>query len=30
MLVLQLSIADKHGLRLIEDAAHCIEGMSDR
>jgi UDP-4-amino-4-deoxy-L-arabinose-oxoglutarate aminotransferase len=23
------SIADKHGLRIVEDAAHCIEGMRD-
>jgi dTDP-4-amino-4,6-dideoxygalactose transaminase len=23
------AIADKHGLRLIEDAAHCIEGVRD-
>jgi dTDP-4-amino-4,6-dideoxygalactose transaminase len=23
------TIADKHGLRLIEDAAHCIEGVRD-
>jgi dTDP-4-amino-4,6-dideoxygalactose transaminase len=24
------AIADRHGLRLIEDAAHCIEGVRDR
>jgi UDP-4-amino-4-deoxy-L-arabinose-oxoglutarate aminotransferase len=23
------TVADRHGLRLIEDAAHCIEGMRD-
>src|SRR5262249_39453218 len=23
------TIADRHGLRIIEDAAHCIEGMRD-
>ena len=22
-------IADKHGLNVIEDAAHCVEGMRD-
>src|SRR5262249_39012842 len=23
------TIADRHGLRIIEDAVHCVEGMRD-